>query len=191
MFAKVINISCFGAIRPMKNHLIQAMAAIKFAEDHQLALNFHINNTRIEQRGDNVRKNLIALFDNQPQHNLIVHPWMSHKNLLSLITEEIDIGMQVSFTETFNIVSADHIHCGVPMVTSKEVTFVALPFRADPTDIKSIIRALKHAYWAEKWNLHNINKQLLEWSNYNATIQWGDELGLSLPSFGLPPEFFD
>jgi len=37
-----INVGCFGAIRPMKNHLLQAAAAVQYAEKHGLRCNFHI-----------------------------------------------------------------------------------------------------------------------------------------------------
>ena len=44
----VIDIGCFGAIRPMKNQLIQALASIEFAEKRNLHLRFHMNAGRVE-----------------------------------------------------------------------------------------------------------------------------------------------
>ena len=41
--ANILDIGCFGAIRPMKNHLTQAMAAVVFARKQNKCLNFHIN----------------------------------------------------------------------------------------------------------------------------------------------------
>ena len=53
-----INISCFGAIRPLKNQLIQAIASIEFANKVNKKLRFHINATRVEGNGLPVYHNL-------------------------------------------------------------------------------------------------------------------------------------
>jgi hypothetical protein len=115
-----INIGCFGAFRQLKNHLTQAVAAIEFAEQHNFKLNFHVNAGRIEKNGSNPYKNLRALFSNLPQYNFIEHPWTSHENFIKIINC-MDICMQVSFSETFNIVSADAAVCCVPLVVSEEI----------------------------------------------------------------------
>ncbi len=49
--SEYINIGCFGAIRPLKNHMTQAIAAVKFADRLNKKLIFHINVGRIEQNG--------------------------------------------------------------------------------------------------------------------------------------------
>ena len=46
----VINFGCFGAVRPLKNHLIQAVAAVAFAESKKRVCYFHINAGRIEMK---------------------------------------------------------------------------------------------------------------------------------------------
>lgn len=75
----IVNVGCFGAIRPMKNQLIQAVAAVKFADRIKKKLHFHVNVGRIEQKGDPVLNNLIALFDGLASkgHKLVMHPWLS------------------------------------------------------------------------------------------------------------------
>ena len=52
-----IDISCFGAVRPLKNHLLQAVAAIGFADQIGKKLRFHVNAGRIEMQGGPVIKN--------------------------------------------------------------------------------------------------------------------------------------
>jgi len=69
-----INIGCFGAFRQLKNHLIQAVAAIEFAEKNNFKLNFHINVGRMEQNGNNPYKNVKNIFNMLPQYSLIEHP---------------------------------------------------------------------------------------------------------------------
>ena len=103
----IIDIACFGAIRPLKNHLMQAIAAIQFAKKHKKHLNFHINGTRIEMKGDPILQNLRKMFKLLP-YDLIEHDWMPHDDFCSLL-RQMDVSMQVSYTETFNIVTADAV----------------------------------------------------------------------------------
>ena len=63
----VLDIGCFGAIRPLKNQLSQAFAALMFAQRIGRKLRFHINGARIEMNGGPVRKSLDALFRGSAQ----------------------------------------------------------------------------------------------------------------------------
>jgi hypothetical protein len=137
-----INVGCFGAIRPLKNQLAQAFAALKFAEQQGRTLNFFINVGRVESRGDSVLRNIRDLFDHLKErgHRLVEVTWQPHEDFLDLV-EQLDIGMQVSLTETFNIVAADMVACKIPLVTSSEVSW-AIPFYADPNNVDDIYRKL-------------------------------------------------
>jgi len=75
-------------------------------------------------------------------HELVGHEWMPRNEFLGLC-RMMDIGMQVSFSETFNIVAADLINQGVPVVVSKEVPWASGLFCADPTDSNDIFRKLR------------------------------------------------
>ncbi len=141
----VINISCFGAIRPLKNHMIQAIAAIKFAESIGKKVRFHINGNRIEGNGNGILKNLQQLFEDLP-HELVEHQWQPHDKFLKTVGE-MDIGLQVSYTETFNIVAADHIKMGVPVIVSDEIDWITPCMYADPNDSDDIVRVLKEVYY--------------------------------------------
>jgi hypothetical protein len=142
-----INVGCFGAIRPLKNHMTQAIAAVKFADSIGKKLRFHINVGRIEQNGQSVYNNLKAFFNtiSDRGHELIEHAWMPREEFLQLC-RQMDLGMQVSFSETFNIVAADFISQGVPVVGSKEIPWLNTLFTANPNDSDAIARILKRAY---------------------------------------------
>jgi len=142
-----IDIACFGAIRPMKNQLIQAIAAIEFADSIGKKLNFHINGNRIEMKGQPVLHNIEGLFNHvkNRSHNLIVHDWCSHEEFKKLCAT-MDMALQVSYSETFNIVAADLITCGVPLVTSDEVRWATRFCYADPNDSRSIVKIMKRIY---------------------------------------------
>jgi hypothetical protein len=164
-----INISSFGAIRPLKNQLMQAFAALDFCRARGLALNFHINAGRVEGKGDPILKNLRDFFKNLAPagHKLVEHEWCPRDEFLK-ICSQMDIGLQVSFSETFNIVAADQISQGVPVITSPEVPWTSQYFVADPTNMGDISRILQRTYNHAKINVV-LNQHML--TNYSRQTQ--------------------
>lgn len=174
-----LHVGCFGAIRPLKNHLTQAFAAIEFAKRNDLILHFHINATRkdgayMEPILDNLRA-LFAGLDPQ-RYVLEEQEWLDRPEFLHLV-RCMDIGLQVSMSESFNIVSADFVSEGVPLVTSKEVRWMPKEFQADPTNVESIVKAMKkaldkhHARWFPSDARRHLEKVVKE----NADV-WTHEL---------------
>jgi glycosyltransferase involved in cell wall biosynthesis len=139
-----IHIGCFGAIRPLKNQVNQALAAIEVADRLKKNLVFHMNGERIESGGAPVEKSLIAIFENNPKHRLILHPWLEHEDFLKLM-EKMDASMQVSYSETFNIVSADAVSKNIPVVVSDEIEWVKgfICKNPNPNKVSEIADALK------------------------------------------------
>ena len=168
--SNVIHIGCFGAVRPLKNHLLQAISAIKFGNDINKAIYFHINADRVEQGGDNVIKNLRGLFRHQ-RHKLIEHPWATHQDFIKML-QGIDIGMQVSLSESFNIVSGDMVSSQIPVVVSDEINWVPFIFRANPMDGEEIVSVLKFVYFTKWTGLYRINELFLKWSNFKNGRIW-------------------
>ncbi len=167
-----IDICCFGAIRPLKNHLVQAIAAVKFADKKGKKLRFHINLGRVEGRGEPILKNLQCLFAQLEDtgHQLIEHEWTPREEFLE-ICSKMDIGMQCSISETFNIVAADLISQGVPVVGSKEIPWINPMFCADPVDSKKIEKAIERTYCLPKLNLYT-NQILLKWYTNKSRRIW-------------------
>jgi hypothetical protein len=163
-----VVIGCFGAIRPLKNQLEQALAAVIFANEGKLELTFHINIGRIEENSNSVRRNLVALFDGTP-HRLVQHGWATHDRFIRLV-KACDLGLQASFSETFNIVAGDFVFSGVPLVGSGEIEWLATASKAEPTVytdlVKKISANLKHPSHVEtsQKNLKIYSaKALAEW----------------------------
>lgn len=142
-----IDIGCYGAIRPLKNNLLQAIGAIKFANKIGKKLRFHINGDTLEMQGEPVFENLVSLFSNiyKSGHQLINDEWSTRKRFLNTC-QKIDIGLQVSLSETFNIVSADFISQGVPIVGSSEIPWIGGIFAANSTSSDSIYKKLLFTY---------------------------------------------
>ena len=180
-----IDIGCFGAIRPLKNHLGQAFAAADFGRKIGEHLRFHINATRFEGSGpaletantNPILKNLQAFFASCVDAELVEHPWVGHKAFLELIST-MDAVMQVSFSETYNIVAADAARVRVPLVVSSEVPWIGTYAHADPTDPQSMVDVLE-TIWKEngqRGRNHRLAKQhhdLAEYDRMSAQV-WMD-----------------
>lgn len=171
-YKDALDIGCFGAVRPLKNQLLQALAAIKYAKIMDKKLRFHINGTRSETGGDPVLKNIKELFKDTPNTELVMHPWYNPSEFLKCL-KGIDIGMQVSLTETFNVVCADYATAGVPIVTSKEVTWVSKLCWAQDDSIDSIVHRMHRVYkngflvWLNRFYLKcHMRKAIFLWTRF-------------------------
>lgn len=168
--SKVLNVGLFGAIRPLKNPLTQAVAAINFADKCNKELHLHINSTRVEQKGEPVIKNIRALFEGT-KHKLVEHEWLEHSEFVSLV-KSMDICLQVSLTETYNIVAADAVANNVPVVTSVEIPFVNIFNKVFLTkNVKSIERKIKSGLTNRKI-FCTINKLMLWINSSKAKHAW-------------------
>jgi hypothetical protein len=153
-----VHIGCFGAIRPLKNTLIQAVAALTFAENYDLNLKFYINATRIEGKAESNLNSIRALFKRFPYAELIEIEWKEHEDFLQVI-RGMDMVVQVSNSETFNIVAADSVNQDVPVIVSNEIPWVNKRYHADPNDVLSI--ANKMGFVWENSKSHFISQDQL------------------------------
>jgi hypothetical protein len=189
-----LDVGCFGAVRPLKNHVAQASAAISAARQLGKPLKFHINVTRTEFGGNASLQSLRSIFSGGGPDELIEHGWLEHDDFLLLI-KQMDISMQVSFSETFNIVTADAVSGGVPVVVGPDISWVDKAFIADPTSGYDMAQKLLAAEQAGRRGLQNINLTGLQFQsrvNYERVedtldfvLQGGTDS--SLPSLYVPP----
>ena len=93
-----------------------------------------------------------------------MHDWLDHKDFLELV-KTMDLALQVSLTETFNIVSADTINQNIPTVVSPEIRWASSFYKADPHNLQDIIDHMLLAWGSRKKGLHMLNKFGL--ANYN------------------------
>jgi hypothetical protein len=135
----VIKVGLFCAIRPMKNILNSAVAAISAADMLGKKLELYVITDRVEMGGDVTLKNLRELFVNlNPElFELIELGWMTHEQFNEQI-RHMDIGLQVSFTETLNIVAIDFLNNNVPVITAPSINWSAKLAQANPDDIEDI-----------------------------------------------------
>ena len=174
---EVLDIGCFGAIRPLKNHMTQALAAIEYARQHNKHLKFHINGNRVEGNGGPILKNLRELFKRTPNADLVEHSWLDHQSFLNLVGS-MDMGLQVSYTETFNIVAADFVAANVPVVTSSEIFWIDPFFYANVNDVSSMIRAMNRVTAFKKFMtlFNHSNRLRLNRYNKKSKLRWVEGL---------------
>lgn len=154
-----LDIACFGAYRPLKNHLQQALMAIRFAEGLGKTVRFHVN-TRQDSGGAPSFKNVQGVFNALPagSHELVLHPWEDRETFLSSL-QQTDLLMQLSFSETFNIVAADATWVGRPVLASSEIPWL-YPLTGEPANHTQALKVLE-TIWSNKSFFVNQNRSRL------------------------------
>ena len=102
---------------------------------------------------------------------LIRHEWQTWNHFIKLI-EQMDIMIQVSYTESFNMVTADGISVGVPSVISPAIRWTPHSWQADTDDsldvANKVIKLLKHdqEYLGSDALINSNKNNLKYWINY-------------------------
>lgn len=143
----VLDVGCFGAFRPLKNHLQQAFLAMKYAKDKGKQLRFHVN-ARQDSGGANPYKNVKAVIEGAG-HELVLHDWEPREEFLVTLSK-MDVLLQISISETFNIVAADATLVGIPILVSDEIAW-SFPTHANPHDIDDALKKLKLIMFSKKF----------------------------------------
>jgi hypothetical protein len=141
-----IDIGCFGALRILKNHVFQAMCAMSAADILNKTLRFHIT---VDANADKanlnpVLKNLEELFK-RSSHELICHPWMENDEFQGLV-RKMDIGLQLSYTESFNIVAADFVNNDIPIIVSDAIDWMPDIFKTSTIDYEEATNKIVSIY---------------------------------------------
>ena len=167
---KILDVGCFGAIRSLKNQLIQAIVVIELAKKLNKKLNFHINVGRIEGNATSQIKNIRSLFSNlDKDFSLVEHGWLEHDEFCDLL-EKMDLCMQVSFSETFNIVTADAVVRNVPVVVSSEISWTNPACWVSTTDVQDIVNTSIEVLQCKK--ICKENKRSLKDYSEKTKMEW-------------------
>jgi len=156
----LLKIGCFGAIRGLKNQLSAAGAAIEIANRLRCECEFWMNSGRSEpQQADRSLNAIRALLANL--HNMSFHqaPWAAWPAFRNRI-RSMHLLIQVSYTESFNMVTADGVLEGVPSVTSDAIDWVPSNWQVEVDDVNAIAStgvALLHDPAAAANGLNHLN----------------------------------
>jgi|SRR5579859_404649 len=127
-----IRISSFGALRPLKNHPTNAMAALIVAKALGKKLEFYVNTGR-EEGGGQVLAGLKELFKGLDWAKLVEVPWQEWTDFYKTVGQ-MDCGFQLSATESFNITVYDHLVQRIPVVVSPMIQWAPATFKVDVID---------------------------------------------------------
>lgn len=128
-----VHVGCFGAIRPLKNHMGELIAIAELARrfpDRDIYM--HINTTRVEGCST-ILPELRAASKVLGVH-IAGHEWEP------LEPRHYTIGLFGSYAESFCLTAADFVSAGVPSVLSCHVPWA---FNGISTDTETMYRALR------------------------------------------------
>lgn len=144
---RVLRVGSFGAHRLLKNHTTACAAAMMMAERRGSDLEFYVNAGRKEgEKANSVTDALRNMTDRLRWVKLIEVGWEEWSQFRATVAH-MDLTMQVSFTETFNIVTADSVAEGVPAVVSDAIEWTPSRWHANVDDAADICRVGSALLW--------------------------------------------
>jgi glycosyltransferase involved in cell wall biosynthesis len=142
-----LRLGCFCAIRPYKNVLTAAAAALEVGQRLRVSdLEFWISGGRHEGGGQTIVAAIQQMYLNVPRAKVVERNWQSWPQFLQTVGS-MDLLLQPSYTEGFNMVTADGIAQGVASVVSDAIAWAPRNWQAatdDATDIANKAVGLLH-----------------------------------------------
>ena len=169
-----LRIGAFGAVRPLKNTLNAAAATLEIANSYNTPVEFHISVGRIEG-GSTVVKAVRAMLDNSPHVSLVEDQWYQRPQFRALV-RSMNLLMQPSFTESFNMVTADGAAESIPSVVSDAIDWAPKSWRAEMDDANDIARVGKNLLGDAQAGAEGF--YALQKHNVDGLIAWKAWLGL-------------
>lgn len=135
----LVRIGCFGAQRVLKNILSAGAAALQIASQMRIDLEFWISSGRVEGPQGTLAS-LHQMFGGVKYATLKENPWEPWSMFRSTIAH-MDLLMQPSYTESFNVVTADGVARGIASVVGRAIEWAPDKWKAmvdDPDDIARV-----------------------------------------------------
>ena len=137
--AGTLKIGAFGAVRPLKNLMSSAAAALEIARKLQVPLELWISEGRAEGGGEVSLNSVKEMVAGLPGVSLKFNGWQTWPEFRRTVGS-MDLLLQPSYTESFNMVTADGVAEGVPSVVSPAIDWAPESWQADPDDTLEISR---------------------------------------------------
>ncbi len=135
-----LRIGVFGATRPLKNLMSAAGAALEIAKSLHVPLELWLSGGRTEGGGEGVLAAVKEMLTGLPSVSLILNGWQSWPKFRKTVAH-MDLLLQPSYTESFNMVTADGVAEGVASVVSSAIDWAPQDWKADVDDVLDIARA--------------------------------------------------
>ena len=134
-----LRIGAFGATRPLKNFMSSAGAALEISRRYKASLELWLSAGRTEGGGDTILRSARAMLDSLPHVKLVENGWQSWPRFRQSVAH-MHLLLQPSYTESFNMVTADGVAEGVPSVVSHAIDWVPEHWKASMDDVLDIAR---------------------------------------------------
>ena len=134
-----LRIGAFGATRPLKNLMSAAGAALEIARRYKGGLELWLSAGRTEGGGDTILRAVRAMLDGLPNVKLVENGWQCWPKFRQNVAH-MHLLLQPSYTESFNMVTADGIAEGVPSVVSEAIDWAPEHWKAMTDDVLDIAR---------------------------------------------------
>jgi len=134
-----LKIGVFGATRPLKNMMSAAGAALEMARSLRAPLELWVSGGRTEGGGEVVLGAVKEMLAGLPGVSLILNGWQTWPQFRKTVAS-MNLLMQPSYTESFNMVTADGVAEGVASVVSSAIDWAPQDWKADVDDALAIAR---------------------------------------------------
>ena len=134
-----LRIGAFGATRPLKNFMSAAGAALEISRNLKADLELWLSAGRVEGGGDTILRAAQAMLEGVPNVRLVQNGWQSWPKFRQSVAH-MHLLLQPSYTESFNMVTADGIAEGVPSVVSRAIDWAPDHWKAVADDVLDIAR---------------------------------------------------
>jgi hypothetical protein len=134
----VLRVGCFGAARPLKNCISAAASALEMAADMHVSLEFWISGGRSEG-SQGILNSMQAMYRDLPHAKLVIQNWQTWPEF-RVTVRHMNLLLQPSHSESFNMVTADGVAEGIPSVVSDAVDWVPEHWKACMDDVGEIAR---------------------------------------------------
>lgn len=172
----VLRIGAFGAIRPQKNLMSAAGAALVLANEIKADVEFWISSGRAEGGGHTILNAIREMLVGVPGIKLMEFQWKSW-SLFRDTLRRMHLLYQVSYTESFNMVTADGIAEGIPSVVSEAIDWVPRSWQANVDDVDEMARVGRHLLYDRHAASDGLKS--LEHHNSHAFRAWMTALNIS------------
>ena len=135
-----LRIGAFGALRPEKNFITATAAALLLQKTADSATELHLSaGGEVGHDAKEILSTIRQMTEGVPGFTLIAHRWADWKAFRKLVGS-MHLLLQPSFTESFNMVTADGVVEGVPSVVSSAISWAPESWRANSDSAVDIAR---------------------------------------------------
>jgi hypothetical protein len=134
-----LRIGIFGATRPLKNLMSAAGAALEIARNLRAPLELWLSAGRAEGGGDGILAAVREMLNGLPNVTLKMNGWQTWPSFRKTVCY-MHLLLQPSYTESFNMVTADGIAEGVASVVSSAIDWAPHDWKANVDDVLDIAR---------------------------------------------------